>query len=146
MVFVHANFRREAIVATLDEAALLRELAPKNLAREELTSALTSRGVEPSRAALLAAVGSPRSPAERARGVAISWFWIGLAIAFGAGKGPLRSWLAAHYPGTEWVVELIFPVIILLALLGVFLKRRRAAGDAPEGTTRADRIENKPIG
>lgn len=146
MVYVHMNFQRQAPEATPEEAALLREFAPRNLAKEDLTSALTARGVEPSRAALLATFRSPNSAADRVRGVAISWFWIGLAIALGAGKRPLRSWLAAHYPGTEWLVEVIFPVIVVLALLGMFLKRRRMAGDAPDGTTRADQIENKPIG
>jgi hypothetical protein len=146
VVFVHMNFKQQAIVATPEEAALLRELAPRNLAKEELTSALTARGVEPSRAALLATFRSPRSAAARVGDVTISWFWIGLAIAFGAGKRPLRRWLEAHYPGTEWLVDLIFPGILVLAVLGVYLKRRRRAGDAPEHATRADQIENKPIG
>lgn len=146
MVYVHMNFQRQALEATPEEAALLRELAPRNLAKEDLTSALTARGVEPSRAALLATFRSPRSAAARAAGVATAWFWIGLAIAFGVAKKPLRRWLGAHYPGTEWLVELIVPLAFVFALLWMFLRARRRAGDAPEGTTRADRIENKPIG
>jgi hypothetical protein len=146
MVFVHGNFRRQALEATREEMALLRELRRAGQSKEDLASALSARGVEPSRAALLATFGSPRSAAERARGVATAWFWIGLAIAFGAGKQPLRFWLARHYPGTEWLVDLIVPVTFVLVLLWMYVNRRRKAGDAPEGTTRADQIENKPIG
>jgi len=146
MVYVHVNVRRQALEATPEEAALLRELAPRNLAKADLESALAARGVEPARAALLATFRSPRTAAARARGVATAWFWIAVAIALGAGKQPLRHWLAGHYPGSEWLVELIVPVVFGLALLWMFMRRSRKAGDAPEGTTRADQIENKPIG
>ena len=146
MVFVHVHHRHQVVEPTPEEAALLRDLARKNLTKEDLTSALSARGVEPSRAALLATLGAPRSAAQRVRAVAVTWFWIGLAIAFGSGKRPLRNWLATHYPGSEWLVELIVPVVFVLVLLWMVLKRRRKAGDAPQDTTRADQIENKPIG
>lgn len=146
MVYVHVSTRRQAIVATPEEVALLRELAPRGLSKDELASALSARGVEPSRAALLASLGAPRSAAERVRSVATAWFWIGLAIAFGVAKRPLRAWLAEHYPGTEWMVELVVPVAFVLAVLSMFMIRGRRAADAPEGATRADQIENKPIG
>jgi hypothetical protein len=146
MAFVHVPQRRPAIEPTAEEAALLRELAGKGLAGDDLAAALSARGVAPDRALLLAGLVAPRSAAGRVVNLAAASFWIVVAIVFGAGKRPLHHWLREHYPGSEWLVELILPAVIGLAVLWTLMSRLRKAGDAPEGTTRADQIENKPIG
>jgi hypothetical protein len=146
MVYVYVHTPRPAVEPTPEEAALLREFSRKGLAKEDLAAALSGRGVDPERATLLAALVAPRSAGERVRGVATASFWIVLAIVFGVGKRPLQRWLRENHPGSEWLVELVLPVAFGLAMLWMFLNRRRKAGDAPEGTTRADEIDNTPIG
>lgn len=145
-MYVHVNTGGQAAEPTPEEAALLRGLLPKDLSKEDLASALAARGVDPARAAELAGMVSTGSAGKRVAGFAVAWFWIGLAIAFGVGKRPLRRWLEAHFPGTESLVDWVVPVAFILAVMWMYLSRRRQAGDAPEGATRADQIENKPIG
>jgi hypothetical protein len=146
MVFVHVHRGRREVEPTREEAALLREFARQGVAGENLASALASRGVEPERARALAGLVSPVSAAERATRLGLVGFGVLAFTAYGLAKRPLRHWLRQNWPGSEWLVELIVPLVLGLTVLWTLLARQRTAGDAPQGTVRADKIENKPIG
>lgn len=147
MVFVPVQRRRRAIEPTREEAALLRDLVAKGVRPEAFESALAGRGVDPERARLLAGLVRPRSAAERLAAIGTTLFWMGLAMAYAIGERPLRHWLREHHPGSEWMLGLVFPLIVVMAVLMTVVARRRAACQGREaGVTRADQIENKPIG
>lgn len=143
MVFIYVPHRRDAIEPTAEEAALVARLRAKGLTGEDLVMALAGAGVEPERARLL--VGSSGTPAAAAR-LAMAVLGVGLVIGIGLVKGPLRDWLRSTSPGSEWAVELLLPIGLLGFVLWKVAARRRAAADAPEGATRADQIDNRPIG
>jgi hypothetical protein len=146
MVFIPVHHRRTAIEPTSEEAALLRELDKQGVRGDDLESALAGRGVSTERARLLAALGRPRSATARASMMAFSLAWVAFVMGFGLAERPLRHWLRENYPGLEWLVGLVIPLVILLFFLSSVLRRRLGTTDASPTTTRADKIDNKPIG
>lgn len=145
MAFV-IHHKPPAFQPTPEEAALVRELKRKGLSGESLESTLVARGVDPARARALARLAGPRSAADHARGLAGLGFWVLVALAIGVVKPLLQRWLRDHQPGSEWLAELVLPAVLGLAVLWTLMSRLRSAGDAPQGTTRADQIDNRPIG
>ncbi len=147
MVFVHVQHRRNDIVPTREEVALIRELQSRGVGPEEFEAALAGRGVAPERARQLASILRPRTAAERARSVGTAILWAGIAIVFGIFGRPLREWVGENWPGSEWLVDLIFPLIVMVAFVATLLSRLRRTRQAREaGVTHAADIENKPIG
>jgi hypothetical protein len=147
MVFVYIPpGRRRSIEATREELATMRELRARGLDGESLERALVASGIAPERARLLVAVGGPPSAAGVARvlGTVLTVMALGLFLALV--ERPLRAWLREHYPGSEGLVGFAFPLLVLLVVFWNLLQRRRAAADAPQGATRADQIDNRPIG
>lgn len=147
MVFVYIPpGRRRSLEATREELARLRELQARGLEGESLERALVSSGIPAERARLLVAVGTPPSAASVARGLGLALTVMALGLLFALAERPLREWLRHDYPGSEWLLGLAFPLLLLLIVFWKLQRRRRSTGDAPEGTTRADQIDNKPIG
>lgn len=147
MVFVFVPpRRRHNVEATRQEMATMREMQSRGLEGESLERALVASGIAPERARLLVAVCSPSSVASFARAFALAVTVATMGVLFGLLAPPLRDWLKHHYPGTEWIVGAILPLLVVMGLLAGLARRRRSAGDAPDGTTRADQIDNRPIG
>jgi len=147
MVFVYVPPpRRQAAEVTPEELAKIRELRARGLEGETLERALVANGVHPERARLLAAAAGPPTAAALARAVGVALGVMALGIFLALAKGPLREWLHENWPGSEWLVGLIIPFVVLLVVLWQLRERLRSASDAPEGTTRADQIDNRPIG
>jgi hypothetical protein len=138
--------RRQAVEATREELATLRELRARGLEGESLERALVAGGIPAERARLLAAVGSPQTAASVAGRLVLMTAVMALGLLFALAERPMRHWLRDHYPGWEWLVGLVFPLVVIVVVLWRIQSRRRAAADAPEGTTRADQIDNRPIG
>jgi len=147
MVFVHVQHRRNEIVPTREEVALIRDLEARGVRAEDLEAALAGRGVTPERARELASLMRPRTAAERARSAATTLLWVGIAIAFGMFGRPLRAWVRENWPGSEWLVDLLFPLVVMVAFVITLLSRIRRTRQAREaGVAHADQIDNKPIG
>ena len=147
MVFVYVpRRRRHTIEATGEELATLRAMQARGLEGESLERALVASGIPPQRARLLVAVGSPPSAAGVARVFVLAMTIAVMGVMLGLLGRPLREWLGRNFPGTEWLVGMIMPLLVVLVLFWKLSRRRRSAGDAPEGTTRADEIDNRPIG
>lgn len=147
MVFVPVHTRRNAVEPTREEAALLRDLDAKGVGPDDLEAALAGRGVPPERARQLAGLFRPRSAGERVQAIATALGWGVVLVLFGVAQRPLRQWLRENWPGSEWLVDLVIPAIVLLAFLATLVARVQAVRRAREaGLTSADQIENKPIG
>lgn len=147
MVFVYIPpGRRRSIETTREELATLRELRSRGLEGESLERALVAGGIAPGRARLLVAVGGPPSTAGIARILGTVLTVMAVGLFFALAERPLREWLRRHYPGSEGLVAFAFPLLVMLVVFWNLLQRRRAAADAPQGTTRADQIDNRPIG
>lgn len=146
MVFVYVPHGRNAIEPTREEAALLTELEERGVAPDGLEAALVARGVDPERARALAGLVRPRTAGERARAIGAALLWVAIAMVVAAGERPFRHWLRENHPGTEWLAGLIIPLIVLVAFAWTVLTRLRAAREARESVTRADQIDNRPIG
>lgn len=146
MVFVYVPHRRRPIGATQDEMEKLRELRAHGLEGEGLERALVTSGIEPGRARLLVEGAGPPSPEGVARGIGAALAVVALGLAFALAERPLRDWLHRNWPGTEWLVGLAFPLLVMLVLFWRLQQRRRSAADAPDGATRTDQIDNRPIG
>lgn len=146
MVFVFIPPKGAAVEPTREEAELMAELDRRGVPAQDFESALTASGVPPDRAAQLVKLGGPRSAGDRARAIATTVFWVVIALFIGLGERPLRRWLREEYPGWEWVAELVVPAFVVAVFLWTLLSRLRAARKARESVTRADQIENKPIG
>ena len=147
MVFVYVPHRGRAarLELTPEEARLVARLQAKGLAGEDLEAALASSGVAPERARqIVRSRTADAGPILAA--LAGSWLAVALAIAFAFGKEPLRDWLRREHPGNEWLAGAAFPLFLILFVAWKVLEKRRRSHDAPEGTTRADQIENRPIG
>lgn len=138
--------RRHAVEATREELATLRELRARGLEGESLERALVAGGIPAERARLLAAVGSPQTAANVAGRLLLMTAVMALGLLFALAERPMRHWLRDRYPGWEWLVGLVFPLVVILVVLWRIQARRRAAAEAPEGVTRADQIDNRPIG
>ena len=138
--------RRRAIEPTREELATLRDLRARGLEGESLERALVAGGVPAERARLLAAAGSLPSAASVARGLGMVLTVMALGLLIALAERPMRHWLRENYPEWEWLVGLAFPLVVILVLLWRIQARRRAAAEAPEGATRADQIDNRPIG
>lgn len=144
MVFLYVP-QRPVAPPSPEERARLRELRARGLEGEGLERALVAEGFEPGRARQLAAAGDA-SAAAVARSVLLSLLLAVLVVLLSLGERPLREWLRREYPGSEWVAGALFPLLVVLVFLWRWARRRREAGDAPQGTLRADDIDNRPIG
>lgn len=147
MVFVYIPHRgRNAqFELTPEETALVAKLQAKGLAGEDLEAALTASGVTPDRAHRIVQ-GRSAGAGPILAALAGSWLAVGLAVLFALGKEPLRDWLRREHPGSEWLAGAAFPLLLVVLVAWKFMEKRRREHDAPESTTRADRIENRPIG
>ena len=147
MVFVYVPHRgRNAqLELTSEEAKLVAKLQAKGLSGDDLEAALAAAGVTPERARQIV-LGRQAGASPVLAALSGAWLAVALAVLFALGKEPLRDWLRREHPGNEWLAGAAFPLVLLLFVAWKFLEKRRRAHDAPEGTTRADQIENRPIG
>jgi hypothetical protein len=147
MVFVYVpHRRRDSVVPSAEEEALIARQRAKGLAGEDLVAALTASGIPPERAKALAQYGQPRSAAAVAAALGAAGVAMLLAIVIGVSERPLKDWLRENHPDLQWIAGALFPLLLVLVVLWKFTSRRLRGRDAPEGTTRADRIDNRPIG
>jgi hypothetical protein len=148
MVFVYVphRSRRDRIQPTPEEERMVARLQARGLAGDDLAAALASEGVQPERARQLAFLNSPRDPRALLLAVGGSLLVMGFALALGASERPLRHWLREAHPGWEWVAGMLVPILLLAVVLWKLAARRLRDRDAPDSPTRADRIDNRPIG